>query len=138
MIEIAHGLRLFTSLSWLVGLQKPMLALLFTSLFWLTGLQEPMLAEAFLRELQRRHRAAPGTAGLGQWATRLAAALLGGGAPAGSGEAGAGSRVAGQMAAAGRALFLGRQLPSLLPLLRLAGPAADEPGLQFLQVYRCI
>lgn len=38
-----------------------------------------------------------------------------------------------QVLAIGRALFLEKQLPPLLPLLRLAGPVSEEPSLQFLQ-----
>jgi len=34
----------------------------------------------------------------------------------------------------GRVLFIEKQLSPLLPLLRLAGPVCDDPGLQFLQV----
>lgn len=37
----------------------------------------------------------------------------------------------------GRVLFIEKQLPPLLLLLRLAGPICDDPGLQFLQVCLC-
>jgi hypothetical protein len=39
-----------------------------------------------------------------------------------------------QVSAIGRALFMEKQTQPLLPLLRLAGPAGQDPGLQFLQV----
>ena len=94
-------------------------------------MQEPLLAHSFLREL-RRGGNAPG--GVAAWGARLAAALLVTGARSGNSGEDAQARVAEQVASLGRALFLDRQLPALLPLLRLAGAAAEEPGLQFLQV----
>lgn len=38
------------------------------------------------------------------------------------------------MMSIGQVLFTEKQLPPLLPLLQLAGPASNDPGLQFLQV----
>jgi hypothetical protein len=97
------------------------------------GAQEALLAHSFLRELRKGN--APG-GGVAAWGARLAAALLAGGGSEGArtGDVNAQARVGAQVAGLGRALFLDGQLPALLPLLRLAGPAAEEPGLQFLQV----
>ncbi len=39
-----------------------------------------------------------------------------------------------QVLSIGQNLFLQKQLPLLLPLLQLAGPTSDKPGLQFLKV----
>ncbi|BDA47676.1 probable nuclear pore complex protein Nup160 at C-terminar half [Coccomyxa sp. Obi] len=89
------------------------------------------LAEAllphFAPSLAASAESATGMAALG---VEFASALLHG-VDHGSSEGG----LSEQVMSIGRVLFTEKQLPPLLPLLRLAGPVSNDPGLQFLQGY---